>query len=187
MDDWPEPFSQVFEAIANEAEQLFQGVAKEAIEAVEQLVQISESISDQVEHTITPELERLADQVNQAMKPLDEVITPTLEAVVDRVNDVVEPLFEIWLLDLDQESTLLDTSINQMDDPLSPEHPTCAGCGNYHGQVYGGNLVVCAIHPYGPDMAECPDWESVWRQDENQPLSRPQLGAAVRRRVLTGE
>lgn len=36
----------------------------------------------------------------------------------------------------------------------------CNGCSNYHGQVYNGNLLVCAIHPYGFDNETCPDFIS---------------------------
>jgi len=35
----------------------------------------------------------------------------------------------------------------------------CDGCINYHGQSYGGNKLVCAIHPAGVDGASCKDWE----------------------------
>jgi len=35
----------------------------------------------------------------------------------------------------------------------------CDGCTNYHGQSYGGNRLVCAIHPTGVDGASCGDWE----------------------------
>jgi hypothetical protein len=37
-------------------------------------------------------------------------------------------------------------------------------CRHYHGQVYGGNLLVCAMHPYGPgeDVDTCPDLDSIW-------------------------
>ncbi|MBW4496791.1 MAG: hypothetical protein KME26_27700 [Oscillatoria princeps RMCB-10] len=33
----------------------------------------------------------------------------------------------------------------------------CTGCRYYHGQYYAGNLLVCAIHPYGPDGDSCHD------------------------------
>ncbi len=39
------------------------------------------------------------------MEPLDGVINPVIEAVADQINEVVEPLFEIWLWDVEQEST----------------------------------------------------------------------------------
>jgi len=35
----------------------------------------------------------------------------------------------------------------------------CDGCTNYHGQSYGGNKLVCAIHPTGTGGDTCGDWE----------------------------
>ncbi len=40
------------------------------------------------------------------------------------------------------------------------KHPACVGCSNYHGHSYGGNLLVCAMHPYGWKNENCPDWET---------------------------
>ncbi len=45
---------------------------------------------------------------------------------------------------------------NNYSDILS----VCRGCVNYHGRVYGGNFLVCAIHPLGYDGKDCPDYES---------------------------
>jgi hypothetical protein len=36
----------------------------------------------------------------------------------------------------------------------------CRGCCHYHGQTYGGHLLVCAMHPYGVESERCPDWQS---------------------------
>ena len=33
----------------------------------------------------------------------------------------------------------------------------CSGCSHLHGQVYGGNLLVCGLHPYGQE--DCADYE----------------------------
>lgn len=44
------------------------------------------------------------------------------------------------------------------DDPKPTTRPNpCNGCRNYHGQAYGGNLLICGIHPYGVEGDECPD------------------------------
>lgn len=34
---------------------------------------------------------------------------------------------------------------------------SCSDCRYYHGRSYGGNSLVCAIHPYGTDR-ECLDF-----------------------------
>ena len=60
-----------------------------------------------------------------------------------------------------------DTQEEDMDyyfidhiEPTLEEYPACRGCIHYHGQVYGGNLLVCGMHPYGVEDESCPDWES---------------------------
>ncbi len=40
-----------------------------------------------------------------------------------------------------------------------PRPVSCVGCDNYHGQYYGENLLVCAMHPYGFNDDSCPDFE----------------------------
>lgn len=44
--------------------------------------------------------------------------------------------------------------------PVLPQQPkVCRGCQHYHGRVYGGNLLVCGMHPYGVEGDRCADWE----------------------------
>jgi len=45
-------------------------------------------------------------------------------------------------------------------EPCAGFHPACIGCKNYHGHVYGRNLLVCGMHPYGWDDDNCPDFSS---------------------------
>jgi hypothetical protein len=35
----------------------------------------------------------------------------------------------------------------------------CQDCTEYHGLIYGGVRLVCAMHPYGVDGENCPDWQ----------------------------
>ncbi len=49
----------------------------------------------------------------------------------------------------------------------------CQGCKHYNGSSYGGNLLICGLHPYGPgDESEstqqptsCEDWEANVKRD----------------------
>lgn len=51
--------------------------------------------------------------------------------------------------------------INQEAESNKPPIPVaCRGCCNYHGRVYGGQLLVCAMHPYGVEVDHCPDWQT---------------------------
>ncbi|MGF1939604.1 MAG: hypothetical protein RM347_035680 [Nostoc sp. ChiQUE02] len=36
----------------------------------------------------------------------------------------------------------------------------CIDCANYHGQEYGGNLLVCGFHAQGWDDEDCPDFSN---------------------------
>lgn len=35
----------------------------------------------------------------------------------------------------------------------------CRSCKYYYGKVHALGPLVCAPHPYGPEVASCPDWE----------------------------
>jgi hypothetical protein len=35
----------------------------------------------------------------------------------------------------------------------------CRGCVHYHGRSYGGERLICAMHPYGVEYDECGDRE----------------------------
>lgn len=55
---------------------------------------------------------------------------------------------------------LLRQMNTQPHRPTLPQQPSvCRGCCHYHGKMYGGNLLVCAMHPYGADGDQCHDWE----------------------------
>lgn len=42
----------------------------------------------------------------------------------------------------------------------TPEQPaTCRGCNYYYGRNDGGNVLICAIHPHGPEEDICRDAE----------------------------
>ncbi|MCS7031833.1 MAG: hypothetical protein NZL92_09935 [Gloeomargarita sp. SKYG116] len=62
------------------------------------------------------------------------------------------------------EETLLSLvqPLTRSLDPLLMDQPACVGCKHYHGQVYNGQILVCAMHPYGVEGNRCPDWEGFW-------------------------
>ncbi len=67
--------------------------------------------------------------------------------------------------------------LGDFQENLFPEKPVqplaCKGCKYYDGSSYGGNQLICGIHPYGPgdesnpsqQPTNCEDWEG------NQPLN----------------
>jgi hypothetical protein len=95
--------------------------------------------------------EALEDSLDQALDELDQVIEPWASTAASGLTG--------WL-----EEVL--APVNQVVDPWIQDHPRCMGCRNYHGQTYGDQTLICAIHPYGPEASldQCPDWESSWPQ-----------------------
>lgn len=159
MDDWQQDWLKAFETIANEVGQVFEEIGQEIAEATNALFDLSEGVAEdigtvlvQIDDMIAPKLDQLDEQMVQWVDPLLQTILG-IEASIDRAVEPVTHTVEPWL--------------NQ--------HPVCIGCRHYHGQEYGGNVLVCAMHPYGVmDGAEsCPDKElSHWSfpvSDSNNP------------------
>ncbi|MBN3908112.1 MAG: hypothetical protein HWQ35_16655 [Nostoc sp. NMS1] len=50
----------------------------------------------------------------------------------------------------------------QFEESLKPRPvPTpCQGCKHFHGVVYNGVTLNCAVHPKGWQGDKCPDWQS---------------------------
>ena len=50
----------------------------------------------------------------------------------------------------------------QFQESLKPRPvPTpCRGCKHFHGVVYNGVLLNCAVHPKGWQGDKCPDWQT---------------------------
>ncbi len=112
-------------------------------QAVELAIRASDELVDYLEKAIAPEIDRFLDGLDQSITELAEPMVAMLNGIEEAVQDSAEPIVHIV-------------------EPILTEHPACVGCRHYHGQTYGGNLLVCAMHPYGWDDHQCPDWESLW-------------------------
>jgi hypothetical protein len=94
---------------------------------------------------------------------VEEVTTGAAETLNLQWDELKEVLTEIWQeLELDfEESTPISWDFpapeRPMPDPAT--HSACVGCINYNGSMYGGNLLVCGMHPYGCNSDTCSDWE----------------------------
>lgn len=129
MDQWQKNFVEIVETVADEVERFFLGVT----EMVDDLFELSEEISEQVQNTIATEIDQY-------------------------LNDLAEPLLEVYW-ELEEIVGEVEQPFPYTVEPTEEEYPACVGCRHYHGQVYGGNLLVCGMHPYGWDSEDCPDWE----------------------------
>lgn len=129
MEKWQKDFFEILETVADEVEHFFLGVS----ETVDSFFEITEEITEQVQNTIVTELDQY-------------------------FNELAEPIFEVYW-ELEEVMGEVDQPFPYPVEPDAQTHPACIGCRNYHGQVYGGNILVCGMHPYGWEDENCPDWE----------------------------
>ncbi|MGK7902069.1 MAG: hypothetical protein AB4352_11785 [Hormoscilla sp.] len=137
MDDWQKDFFGLLEAVTSEVEKFFSEVTEEVSEFVDALAEISEEISQELQSAFESELSELEEYI----------------------NDLVDPIVVLYI-EFDGEPSEPYYPEGETGDPVQNSHPACIGCRHYHGQVYGGNMFVCAMHPYGWESENCPDWES---------------------------
>jgi hypothetical protein len=129
MDNWQKDLMDIMETVAVEVEQFFLGMS----DMVDAFLELTEEISEQVQTTISTEVDQY-------------------------LHDLSEPMFEgYW--ELEDVVAGLDAGFPYPVEATPEKNPACVGCVNYHGQVYSGNLLVCAMHPHGWDDNNCPDWE----------------------------
>lgn len=114
-------------------------------------------------------LESVASMVDEFFLGVTEVVEVFANEVQDAVGidvdqclqDMFEPIIEIYA---ELEEIVGETEetyyYSYPVEPTSEKNPACVGCRHYHGQIYGGNLFVCGMHPYGWETDSCPDWES---------------------------
>ncbi len=141
MEDWSKEFFEVMENAASEVEHFFSDMNEEFAEMVDVLVKMSEEFTQQIQNN-------LIDDIDGYFSEFDGYL-----------NELIEPIIEVYR-DFDSNIGDIDSSFVTYVDPSPTQHPACRGCSNYHGQVYGGNLLVCAIHPTGVESESCVDWES---------------------------
>jgi hypothetical protein len=110
-------------------------------------------------------IEVVAQEAEQLFCEFIEAVEEVAAEIDQALTDTLEPVLEIFL-ELDETMDEVTQSIGQRGYPVLQEHPACVGCCHYHGEIYGGNLLVCGMHPYGYESDTCPDWQSTW-QDPN--------------------
>lgn len=142
MEDWTKDFLDFVDTVTLEVEHFFEEVNETVITEVERfwedVDEVVDWIAEEVEQSVTPEIEELfAD----------------LEVLFEQTIVVYYAEFDELLDDGDF------APFEQTVTPNAEQYAACIGCRNYHGRVYGGNLLVCGMHPYGWDGETCPDWE----------------------------
>ncbi|MBW4563566.1 MAG: hypothetical protein KME32_20960 [Mojavia pulchra JT2-VF2] len=122
------------------------------------LMDIIETVADEVEHFFV-EMGEMVDAFFELTEEFTEQVQNTIATEVDQyLHDLTEPILEVYW-ELEDVVADVDPAFPYPVEPTQEKNPACIGCSNYHGQVYGGNLLVCAMHPHGWDDNNCPDWE----------------------------
>ncbi|MEA5618688.1 hypothetical protein VB711_12685 [Cronbergia sp. UHCC 0137] len=131
MEQWEKDFLKIIETVAEEVERFILGMN----EMVDAFFELTEEITGQVQGSIATEFDQY-------------------------LQDVTDPIFEAYW-ELEDILGDGDMGFPYPVEATPEQHAACIGCSNYHGQVYSGNLLVCAMHPHGWDDVNCPDWEQV--------------------------
>jgi hypothetical protein len=188
MNDWfdelQQQLRQTIDQVASEVEQQFEQqfddtidqVDRWLIETLEEIDTAASEFAHQVEPLIPPEVRHAWDELEVWLEECDQAIDLSIDALIDVLLD----LREDETGEEDSESGDRDPSNSRSNSPFDPpdyendpnwfvplshvrptakQYPACQGCQHYHGYRYGEHLLVCAMHPYGWEDEECPDWE----------------------------
>jgi hypothetical protein len=128
MEQWQKDLMEIVETVADEVERFFLGMS----EILDVFVELTEELTEQVQTTIFTEVDQY-------------------------LQDLAEPILEVYW-ELEDVVGDADSGFPYPVEPTVEKNPACIGCSNYHGHVYGGNLLVCAMHPHGYEDQKCPDW-----------------------------
>jgi hypothetical protein len=137
MEDLTKNFFEALEAAFSEIEQFCVDATEEFAEMFDEIGKLSFEITEELANSFIAEIEECLNDF--ADPPITEIH------------------FEIEELDLERDR--IDSFIGGYVEPTAQRHPACRGCHNYHGEINGGNLLVCGMHPYGVEDETCPDWE----------------------------
>ncbi len=145
MSDWQTDLRNTLEGISQEIESIALEVSREAIEAIDRFVALSDDFMIDMTSSFTQDFE--------TPTPITEFLDRDLE---EFLNSLLRPFVDLSM----QEFTVPEV--------VKP-HPLCASCENYHGQIYGGTPLVCGMHPYGivEGQEECADRSA--KPDETKP------------------
>lgn len=69
------------------------------------------------------------------------------------------PMDQEWSAGSSDRADHIWEELNPKVEPATNRYPACLGCQHYHGRLYGGQILVCAMHPHGWDGEACPDWD----------------------------
>lgn len=162
MDEWSERMWRSFDAIAHDTETWLQRVGQHLAEASNAFIDATDEWADEVQRSLDPEVNHLVDEINRVMEPLETVVDSRVEEAAEQINQVFDPVIDALIIGLGEWVETISAPVHNTVEPMVQNQPTCVGCRHYYGQAHGGHMLVCAMHPYGPDDEKCADYESFW-------------------------
>ncbi len=145
MDGWQQDWIKALEAVTEGIDQFFQEIGKGVDETADALLEFTEEVAEEIERTFAP---------------FEETVAPNIDRLDEQLTEWLDPLLQM-LLGFEATLDRAAEPIMHTVEPLINQHPACVGCRHYHGQVYSGTMLVCAMHPYGivDGSEQCPDKE----------------------------
>lgn len=140
MNDWHDDWWKQLAKTATEVENFWAEVGEATELAVEEASENLSLLFEQFQ----------ADVVGE----LDNFVQNFVDVIITTSEEIDASIFDEWEDFSDDNFT--NISYHQ---PSAHSHPACINCVHYHGQAYNGNLLVCAMHPFGSEENDCPDWE----------------------------
>lgn len=155
------------------------------LETLDEIDTATSEFVAQVEPLIPPEINQVFRDLEAWLEECDRAIDTSIDALIDVLlelrDDPIRPGDnESGDRDSSSSSNSSSSSSSQANQPFdlsdlendpnwfvplshvrptAKQYPACQGCQHYHGYRYGEHLLVCAMHPYGWEDEECPDWE----------------------------
>lgn len=140
MDEWLKQLQETLNSAAEDSSRWLGQVSKEADQLVDKWVEASQESFQDIYTALDPAISEITEQIDSALDAsvvfIEQQVTPWVEEATAPITCTVNP----WL----------------------QNHPTCIGCKYYHGSTYGDSMLVCGMHPYGPEAETCDDKASVW-------------------------
>ena len=162
MDNWEEDLVNWFNNLNKEIDNFSRNLDQDISKSIEVVGQQVDRWLNQWEEHIDEMSEEVDDLFTETQTFIDEFLDLLIDEELTDDNQMGEN-------SVDNSADILDYLFTDEDYQRKPnphKHPACVGCTNYHGHSYGGNLLVCAMHPYGWKEGNCPDWEGEQKNEE---------------------
>ncbi len=151
MEDWSRVVLRFIDDISVEVEQLFTEVGN-----------ATETFTDEVINAFEDFSNHVIEDIENLTYHLEDSIFINFEEYYQELFEA--PDLEIYInnsrAEIPENYYYEQLEINPKIQPNLVTHPACINCVNYHGRIYGDNLLVCGMHPYGWEDQNCPDWEA---------------------------